>query len=712
VSARASAPVCAVCEVHAESTFRVEGLDCHEEVALIERRFKHLAGLETFSADVVAGRLRVQYDAARLSTSAIVGAVADTGMRAWLEHDEPRGAGLADRRRTLVVLSGAALVMSLVASVAGWTLTARGMALVAIGVGGGPSVRRAWSALRLRTFDMHVLMTVAVIGAVAIGEWVEGATVVFLFGLAQYLESRSMERARHAIRALMDLSPAESSVIRDGREVRVPADEVRIGEHIRVRPGEKVPLDGRVAAGESDVNQAPITGESLPVDKAAGDDVYAGSINGHGALEIAVTRVRRDTTLARIIHMVETAQARRAPAQAFVDRFAQVYTPAVIVLALLVAVIPPLAGFGAWSTWIYRALVLLVIACPCALVIATPVAVVSALAAGARGGVLIKGGAYLERLASVAVIAFDKTGTLTHGRPAVGAITGVAGTAPDEVLRLAAAVNRHSEHPLGRVIAREAVIRGVSAPPVASFRMEPGQGAEGVVDGRVVLVGSARLLRARGVDVAPLEPAVEAAVKEGATTALVSQGGAAIGVIALADTVRETAADVVTLLRQGGIARIELLTGDGSAAAEPIARRVGVDAVTANLLPADKVDRIKALGAAWGRVAMVGDGVNDAPALAAADVGIVMGAAGSDAALETADVALMGDDLARLPFALRLARASMRTIRVNVVVALAMKLVFLMLAVSGYTSLWLAIVADTGTSLLVVANGLRLLGTR
>jgi len=704
-----SASTCPVCEVHAESTFRVEGLDCHEEVALIERRFKHLAGLETFSADVVGGRLRVQYDAARLSTSAIVGAVADTGMRAWLEHDEPRGPGAADRRRQLVVLSGAALSVSLGATAAGWTVVAPIAALLAIVAGGVPSVRRAISAIRLRTFDMHVLMTIAVIGALAIGEWLEGATVVFLFGLAQYLESRSMERARHAIRALMDLSPTEAGVIRDGQELRLPADDVRIGEHIRVRPGEKIPLDGRVAAGESDVNQAPITGESLPVDKATGDEVFAGSINGHGALEIAVTRIRRDTTLSRIIHMVEAAQVHRAPAQAFVDRFAQIYTPAVIVLAALIAVIPPLAGAGAWSTWIYRALVLLVIACPCALVIATPVAVVSALAAGARRGVLIKGGAHLERLAAIATIAFDKTGTLTHGTPAVGAVTPVDGATPEDVLRLAAGVNRHSEHPLGRVIAREAVARGLSAPPVTAFRIEPGQGAEAVIGGEVVLVGSERLLRARGVDVSPLEQAISAAMQHGATTALVSRGGRAVGAIALSDTVRETASDVVAMLKQGGVARVEMLTGDGQAAADQIGRQVGVDAVSANLLPADKVDRVKALGATFGRVAMVGDGVNDAPALAAADVGIVMGAAGSDAALETADVALMGDDLAKLPFALRLSRATMSTIRVNVAIALATKLVFLALAVSGYSSLWLAIVADTGTSLLVVANGLRLL---
>ena len=486
---RTSTTACTVCEVHAESVFKVEGLDCHEEVALIERRFKHLHGLETFSADVVAGRLRVQYDAARLSTGAIVGAVADTGMRAWLEHEEPRGSRTSDRRLWMLAASGASLAVSLGANAAGATPLAQIAALLTILSGGGPSVRRAWSALRLRTFDMHVLMTVAVAGAIAIGEWMEGASVVFLFALAQYLESRSMDRARHAIRALMDLSPPEATVVRAGQERRVPADEVRVGDHIRVRPGEKLPLDGRVVSGESDVNQAPITGESLPVDKRHGDEVFAGSINGHGALEIVTTTLRRDTTLARIIHLVETAQAERAPAQTFVDRFARIYTPAVMALAALVALVPPLVGWGDAGPWFYRALVLLVIACPCALVIATPVAVVSALAAGARRGVLIKGGAHMERLAAVRSLAFDKTGTLTRGTPMVADVVAVDGVPVEEVLRLAAAVNRHSEHPIGRVIAQQAGARGLSAPTVTAFKAVPGQGAEGDVEGATVARG-------------------------------------------------------------------------------------------------------------------------------------------------------------------------------------------------------------------------------
>jgi Cd2+/Zn2+-exporting ATPase len=706
------AATCTVCEIHTESTFRVEGLCCHSEVALIERRFKNLEGIESFSADVVGGRISVQHDAARVSANAIVGAVADTGLRAWLEHEETHERDTTDRRRLMLLVSGGALAASLASSALGSTWLAQVAALVTIGVGGVPSTRRAISSLKLRTFDMNVLMTVAVIGAVAIGEWLEGATVVFLFAFAQYLESRSMDRARRAIRGLMDLTPQQAVVVRNGHEHRVAAHAVRVGERIRIRPGEKLPLDGRVVAGESDVNQAPITGESLPVDKRAGDEVFAGSINGHGALDVETTKLARDTTLARIIHLVETAQAQRAPAQTFVDRFARIYTPAVIVLAALVGVVPPLAGVGDWAVWIYRALVLLVIACPCALVIATPVAVVSALAASARRGVLIKGGLYLERLAAVRAVAFDKTGTLTSGRPSVAAVVPAGTATSDDVLRMAAAVNRHSEHPLGRAIARHAEARGVIAPAVLAFRGLPGLGAEAELDGRLVLVGSVRMMQARGVTLDGFGDAIARAMASGATPTLVARDGALVGLVALADAPRDAARDVVVQMKRGGVEHLAMLTGDGAGAAERIRQAVGVDAARSDLLPADKVDAVRALQREYSTVAMVGDGINDAPALAAADVGIVMGAAGSDAALETADVALMGDELDRLPFALRLGRAARRTIQVNIALALVVKLAFLALAVGGFTSLWLAILADTGISLVVVANGLRLLGTK
>ena len=700
---------CPTCEVHAESTFRVEGMDCHVEVALIERRLKHLAGLESLSADVVGGRLHVQYDAARLSTGAISAAVADTGMRAWLEHEEAHRANADGLRLTLLMASGVALAASLIAGVLGWSAPARIASLIAIASGGVYPARRALSALRLNALDMNVLMSIAVVGAIVIGEWLEAATVVFLFNLAQHLESRSMDRARQAIRTLMDLAPAEAVVVRHGIESRVSVDAIEIGEIVRVRPGEKIPIDGHVVAGGSDINQAPITGESLPVDKTSGDEVFAGTINGHGSLDVRAVRVGRDTTLGRVIHLVEAAQAQRAPAQAFVDRFAGVYTPAVIGLAILVAIVPPVAGWGNAGVWLYRALVLLVIACPCALVISTPVAYVSALAAGARRGVLIKGGVHLERLARLKAIAFDKTGTLTLGRPAVVAVVPLAAEDATAVLRLAAAVEARSQHPIAAAIVARAEQEGLVPLAASGFKASHGLGAEAVINGSPVLVGNPRYLRERGVDLAPVQQAIAENAEAGRTTAVVALGSRVIGLIVLADTPRGSARDVIDLLRAAGVSHTAVLTGDHRGAAEALAKSVGVEDVRAGLLPAEKVVAVRELRTRWGQVGMVGDGVNDAPALAAADVGIAMGAVGSDAALETADVALMGDELARLPFAIRLSRAVVRTVRINIALALGVKAVFLGMAIAGETSLWMAIVADTGMSLLVIANGLRLL---
>ncbi len=702
---------CTVCEVHAESTFRVEGMDCHEEVALISRRLKRLSGLEAFSADVIAGRLHVQYDAARLTAGSISAAVADTGMRAWLEHEEPHLSSTSQTRFLVLIASGVSLAAAIVAGWLGWPIASRVLALATVAAGGAYPASRAWRALRYSALDMNVLMTIAVVGAIAIGQWSEAATVVFLFALAQHLESHSMDRARNAIRALMDLTPPEAAVLRNGTEVRVPVDQVVLGERLRVRPGEKIPLDGRVVSGASDVNQAPITGESLPVDKRPGDEVFAGTINGHGAIEVETTRLVRDTTLARIIHLVESAQAERAPAQAFVDRFARIYTPVVIVLAALIAAVPPLIGWGPAMPWIYRGLVLLVIACPCALVISTPVALVSALAAAARRGVLIKGGLHLERLATVQGVAFDKTGTLTRGVPEVVDVVAAGGVEREAVLRLAASVERSSEHPIAAAIVRAAGAKDPGTAVTSDFHARPGLGAVARVDGDRVLVGSVRLIEESGIDLAPLTAALDAQTAAGRTIVVVARSSNVLGLIALSDTPRTKARDMVELLAQAGLSRVAMLTGDSPAAAQAIARQVGIDDVRASLLPADKVEAVKDLRRRWGSLAMVGDGVNDAPALAAADVGIAMGAAGCDIALETADVALMSDDLVKLPFAIRLSRATVRTVRFNIAAALLLKLAFLGLAVGGCTSLWLAIVADTGMSLVVIANGLRLLRT-
>ncbi|CAN5399396.1 heavy metal translocating P-type ATPase [soil metagenome] len=706
-----SAPACSVCELHAESTFKIEGMDCHEEVAILERRLKRLSGLEALDADVVGQRLRIKYDAARLTTASIAEAVAQTGMRAWLEHEEPAPAPQSGvTRERLVMLSGAMLGIGLT----GYLLGVEGWGswvpfLAAVVFGGIHTGRRALVSARAGALDIHVLMVVAVAGAVILGEWFEAASVVFLFAVAQLLETRAMARARGAIRALMDLAPAEALVRRDGHERRLAVDDVRIDDVVIVRPGEKVPLDGRVTAGESQVNQAPVTGESLPVDKAAGDEVFAGTINGRGAIEVLVTRLRGDSTLARIIHMVEHAQAQRAPSQAFIDRFARVYTPIVLVVAAIVALVPPLALGAEWGDWVYRALVLLVISCPCALVISTPVSIVSALAAAARKGVLIKGGARLERLAEVRCIAFDKTGTLTKAQLDVVTVEPLGRASVDDVVRVAASLETRSEHPVGRAIVERALADGLSLLPVQAFRALPGRGAEGIVGSVPVVAGNLRLARERGLGSPDVDRVVSQLADSGCSAVIVAAGERVLGVIGVADQPRESARDAIDLLRGQGIRHVVMLTGDHDAAAKTLAAAIGVDAYRSELLPEDKLDAVRELRRAHGVLAMVGDGVNDAPALAASDVGIAMGVAGTDAALETADVALMADELLKIPYALRLSRATARNIRANIAFSIVVKAAFLVLAVAGYATLWMAVAADTGASLVVIANALRLL---
>ncbi len=700
---------CAVCELHAESTFRIEGMDCHEEVAILERRLSGLTGLEALDADVVGQRLRIKYDAAKLSASGIAEAVAQTGMRAWLEHEEPLEPAGADRRYQLVIASGIFLLLGLALEFLAPAAPSWLPLVLAVVLGGIPVGRRALISARAGLLDINVLMVVAVLGAAVLGEWTEAASVVFLFALAQQLESRAMERARRAIRVLMELAPSEAIVRRDGTERRLGVDDVRIGDVVLVRPGDKIPLDGRVVGGESYVNQAPVTGESLPIHKLEGAEVFAGTINGRGALDIAVTRLRADSTIARIIHLVERAQAQRAPSQTFVDRFARIYTPIVLVLAALVAVVPPLALDAQWSTWVYRSLVLLVISCPCALVISTPVSIVSALAAAARKGVLIKGGARLEQLAAVQCIAFDKTGTLTRGQLRVVEVVALNGNGEESVLAMAAALESRSEHPIGQAIVRHARSLGLAVGAAHGFQAHPGLGAEAAVAGAIVLAGNRRLLEANGVRTAGMDAAAETLSRKGCSVVFVARDGSAVGAIGVADEPREAARESLDLLRAQGIRRLAILTGDNAAAAHALADSLGIDDVRAELLPGDKAAAVEALRREHGMLAMVGDGVNDAPALATADVGIAMGAAGSAAALETADVALMADELPKISYAVRLSRATVRNIRVNILFSLALKAAFLVMAVAGAATLWMAVAADMGASLLVIANALRLL---
>jgi len=583
-----------------------------------------------------------------------------------------------------------------------------GMAIVCGGIPVVPQALR--SALRLKP-DMNLLMTIAVVGAAAIGQWHEGATVIFLFALAEALEAFSLDRTRAAIRKLLDVVPHQATVKREEGEVRVPVGEVKVGEVIIVKPGEKFPLDGEVVEGSSAVNQAPITGESLPVEKGVGDQVFAGSLNGHGALEVKVTRLVEDTTLARIIRLVEEAQEQRAPAQRFVDRFAHYYTPLVLLTALLVMSLPPLILGEPFAVWFYRALVLLVIGCPCALVISTPVAIVSGLTSAARHGVLIKGGLYLEKAGNLKAIAFDKTGTLTMGEPEVTDVIPLNDHTSTHLLRVAAALEALSEHPLAQAVVRKAQEEALSLPAVEDFESVAGKGAKGKVKGRSFTVGSLRLFRELNVETEKAQEVVQRLQAEGKTTILLGANDHVCGVIGVADVVRPEAEEVIAHLRPHCVEKTVMLTGDNEGTARVIARNLGVDEYRAGLLPEDKVAAIGELQQRYGDVAMVGDGVNDAPALAAATIGIAMGTAGSDTALETADVALMADDLTRLPIYIHLGRRTLRIIRFNIAFSLAIKGVFLLLALAGKATLWMAVAADMGASLLVIGNSLRLLRT-
>ena len=568
--------------------------------------------------------------------------------------------------------------------------------------------QRAVQSLRKRRLDINALMVIAVIGAIAIGEWEEAAIIVSLFAAAQWLEAHSLDRARHAISGLLDLVPADVLVRDDAGERRIGLDLVTPGALMIVRPGDRIALDGVVRTGRSDVNQAPITGESMPVEKAEGDEVFAGTINGHGALVVAVTRRRADTTLARIVHLVESAQAQRAPAQLFIDRFAAWYTPAVVVLAALVATVP-VAAFGQpFEVWLYRSLVLLVVACPCALVISTPVSIVSALAGAARHGVLVKGGAHLERLASVRVIAFDKTGTVTTGKLHVGATHPARGRGDADVLAMAAAVESQSEHPVAAAVIRAARQAGVAIRTPINVQALPGLGVEGSVGDATVVCGTPRLFAERGWLTTEWQAVADGLSQRGMSPVLVACDGTVAGALGLSDQPRSDAAAVVAELKRDGIARVVMITGDHEPAARAVAAQLGVDEVRAEQLPQDKVDSVAALRRSHGAVAMIGDGINDAPALAAADVGIAMGAMGSAAALETADIALMTDELTKVPYVIRLSRATLANIRVNVAISLGLKAAFVVMAVAGVATLWMAVLADTGASALVVANAVRL----
>jgi len=698
----------------AEQTFRVSGMDCSEEVAAIERAVKPLSGVFGVRANIVASTVTIYHDgSAQLGT--LTDAVNSAGVRVETGEGEAKG-GLS-ATAVLVAISG---IFTGVGLVLQWAGLREGWQpdvafLIAILSGGWLVAPKALRALKTFTLDMNVLMVVAVVGAVTIGEHAEGAAVVFLFSLSELLESWSVGRARRAIQALMQLAPEVALVRRGGDVVEVSAKEVEVGETVLVKSGQRVPLDGTVVLGLSSIDQAPITGESMPVEKKVGDGVYAGTINGEGSLEIQTTKLAGDTTLSRIIKMVEESQSQKAPAQRFVDVFAKYYTPAVMVLAVLVGIAPPLLIGAAWMDWIYRALVLLVIACPCALVISTPVSVVAGLTAMARRGVLIKGGAALEALGGLRALAVDKTGTITEGRPRVLTVIEWKGGKSDDIVRIASAIDTHSTHPLAQAVVQYARDKGLPVVAAESYQAKTGRGAEARIDGHDYFVGNHRFVHELGVCSPELEAALAEIEAQAQSVVVVGHRphsdcrGEVLGILAIGDAIRANAAEAIKAIHAAGVVKVVMLSGDNTRTATAIARQAGIDEAQGDLLPEDKIQQVKKLAAEFGRVGMIGDGVNDAPALAAADIGIAMGAAGTDTAIETADVALMRDDLGMVAEAIKLGRRTVNIIRFNIAFALGIKAVFLILALFGHTSLWLAVLADTGATLLVVANSLRLL---
>ncbi len=720
-----------------ETIFKVTGMDCAEETNALRQTVGALSGITDVTFNLLNGAMTVTAAEGVVDDRDIIAAVERAGMSARPVDDKQAGVSQSvaagfwptHGRAVLCAASGIAVIAgflshwflhgSLLDALAEggrseshvFPVVSVGVYLIGVIAGGWFIFPKAVAALRRFRADMNLLMTIAVLGAIGIGEWFEAATVTFLFSLSFVLEAWSIGRARNAIKALFKLTPPRARYIcpHDGDIMEKPVEEVPLGATVLVRPGERIPLDGEITKGSASVNQAPITGESVPVEKREGDEVFAGTINEDGAIEFRVTKPASDTTIARIIRMVEEAQSRRAPSEQWVEKFASYYTPAMMLLAIAIAVVPPLVFGGVWARWFYESLVILVIACPCALVISTPVSIVAALAAAARSGVLIKGGAFLEEAGRLKVVALDKTGTVTHGRPEVQKIIPLNGHTEEELLDRAAALELHSRHPLARAIVRRAEQLSRAVIPAENYREFRGRGAQGTIDGRIFWIGSHRMLHEKQMENEEMHRKIYALEDAGHSVIVVGNDDHVCGFISVADSVRDNALSIVADLKRAGVEKVIILTGDNQGTARAISEKIGADEFHAELLPEDKLKAIEDVKGRYGSVAMVGDGINDAPALAAATLGIAMGAAGTDAAMETADIALMSDDLSRLPWLIRHGRRTLGVIRQNIGFALSVKLLFMSLAIANIATLWMAIAADMGASLLVIMNALRLL---
>lgn len=695
------------------SRFRIDAMDCPTEQTLIQNKLGKLAGVQQLEFNLINRVLGVTHDLP--STVPIIDAIKSIGM---LAEPIEEGAKANDSRPAPVkkpwwplAVSGvgalAAEVIHFTSAAPTWVVAI--VALISILSGGLGTYKKGWIALKNLNLNINALMSIAVTGAVLIGQWPEAAMVMFLFTVAELIEAKSLDRARNAISGLMQMTPEKVTVQQeDGSWIEREAKSIDLGARVRVRPGERIGLDGEVLSGSSTIDQAPITGESLPVEKTVGDKVFAGTINQAGSLEFKVTAAADNSTLARIIHAVEAAQGARAPTQRFVDRFSKIYTPVVFVFALAVALIPPLFMGAVWFDWIYRALVLLVVACPCALVISTPVTIVSGLAAAARKGILIKGGVYLEGGHELDYLALDKTGTITHGKPVQTDYLSLDPTVEDTAQILAASLAGRSDHPVSLAIANAAVDKQLTLLAVDNFEALTGRGVRGEIDGQVYHLGNHRLVEELGLCSPALEEKLFALEEQGKTVVLLLDRSGPLALFAVADTVKTSSREAIRQLHELGIKTL-MLTGDNPHTARAIAAQVGIDEARGDLLPTDKLKAIEGLYAKGHRVGMVGDGINDAPALARAQIGFAMAAAGTDTAIETADVALMDDDLRKIPAFIRLSRQTSNILTQNIALALIIKAIFLGVTFVGLATMWMAVFADMGVALLVVFNGLRLL---
>lgn len=700
-----------------QAVFTIDNMDCPTEEALIRDKLSSMSGVTKLDFNLMLRKLTVTHTLSR--PHAIQAALVAIGMRAvpvtLSGNDRLADPPSSDSRKKWWLI-GVAGVAAVLAEVIAWTTGKDGswlviaLAVLAIAVSGTGTYRKGWIALKNFNLNINALMAIAVTGAVIIGQWPEAAMVMVLFSLAEMIEALSLDRARNAIRGLMAMTPDKANVLQpDGTWRETEAATIAVGAVARIAPGERIPLDGVLTTGQSAINQAPITGESMPVSKTVGDQVFAATINETGSFQYRVTAVQTDSTLSRIIRAVEAAQGSRAPTQRFVDRFAAVYTPIVFLLALGIAIVPPLAFGLPWMIWIYKALVLLVIACPCALVISTPVTVVSGLAAAAKAGILIKGGVYLEEGRKIKALALDKTGTITQGRPVVTDVVALAGDVKDG-LRFAANLAGRSDHPVSTAVSAhwKTQAESVTLEEVADFAAITGRGVKGRIGKQWYYLGNQRLVEELGIYNKATEAALNRLEADGKTAIVICNETVPLAVIGVADTVRENSRQAIAELHALGV-RTVMLTGDNALTASAIAKSVGIDDARGNLLPEDKLAAINDLLTKHGTVGMVGDGINDAPALAKASIGFAMGAAGTDTALETADVALMDDDLRKIPHFIRLSTQAAAILKQNITIALSIKAVFLILALMGIATLWMAVFADMGASLIVVFNGLRLL---